>query len=151
MVGYLSGGVDSAYVLATASKIAGRPLPSFTIQVPLPALDEAADARESSRHIGGAATVIEAEAGVLAENYAELIRAAEYPVLDTSSAALLALSRNVHAQGYKVVLTGEGADEAFAGYVWFKIREAARKLDIGDSFRPSTGLSRIARKWRHAT
>jgi len=146
VVGYLSGGVDSAYVLATASKIAGRPLPSFTIQVPVPALDEAANARESSRHIGGAATVIEADAGVLAENYAELIRAAEYPVLDTSSAALLALSRNVHAQGYKVVLTGEGADEAFAGYVWFKIREAARKLDIGDSFRPSTGVSRIARK-----
>ena len=146
VVGYLSGGVDSAYVLATASKIAGRPLPSFTIKVPLPALDEAADARESSSHIGGAATVIEAEAGVLAENYAELTRAAEYPVLDTSSAALLALSRNVHAQGYKVVLSGEGADEAFAGYVWFKIREAARKLDIGDSFRPSTGLSRIARK-----
>ena len=133
-------------MLATASKIAGRPLPSFTIKVPLPALDEAADARESSSHIGGAATVIEAEAGVLAENYAELTRAAEYPVLDTSSAALLALSRNVHAQGYKVVLSGEGADEAFAGYVWFKIREAARKLDIGDSFRPSTGLSRIARK-----
>src|SRR5512132_3181645 len=73
VVGYLSGGVDSAYVLATASKIAGRPLPSFTIQVPVPALDEAANARESSSHIGGAATVIEAEAGVLAENYAELI------------------------------------------------------------------------------
>jgi len=146
VVGYLSGGVDSAYVLATASKIAGRPLPSFTIQVPVRALDEAANARESSSHIGGAATVIEADAGVLAENYAELIRAAEYPVLDTSCAALLAMSRNVHAQGYKAVLTGEGADEIFAGYVWFKIREAARKLDIGDSFRPSTGMSRIARK-----
>src|SRR5262249_60549298 len=65
VVGYLSGGVDSAYVLATASKIAGRPLPSFTIQVPVRALDEAANARESSSHIGGAATVIEAEAGRL--------------------------------------------------------------------------------------
>ena len=60
-------------------------------------------------------------------------------MLDTSCAALLALSREVHAQGYKAVLTGEGADEGFAGYVWFKIREAARTLDIGDSFRPSTG------------
>jgi asparagine synthase (glutamine-hydrolysing) len=53
----------------------------------------------------------------------------------------------VHAQGYKSVLTGEGADEGFAGYVWFKIREAARALDIGDAFRPSTGISRAARKW----
>ena len=49
-------------------------------------------------------------------------------------------------KGYKAVLTGEGADEAFAGYVWFKIREAARTLDIGDSFRPSTAISRVARK-----
>ena len=68
-------------------------------------------------------------------------------MLDTSCAALLALSRNVHAQG----LQGRSSParvptRAFAGYVWFKIREAARKLDIGDSFRPSTGLSRIARK-----
>ena len=145
VVGYLSGGVDLAYVLATASKIAGRPLPSFTIQVPVAELDEAAHARESSNHIGGAATVIEAEASVIADNYAGLIRAAECPVLDTSCAALLALSRNVHAQGYKAVLTGEGADEAFAGYVWFKIREAARNLDIG-GFHPSTAISRLARK-----
>jgi asparagine synthase (glutamine-hydrolysing) len=68
-------------------------------------------------------------------------------VLDTSCAALLALSRQVRAQGYKVVLTGEGADEGFAGYVWFKIREMARLLDRGDAFRPSTAISRIARKY----
>ncbi len=45
------------------------------------------------------------------------------------------------------MLTGEGADEALAGYFWFKIREAARSFDIGDAFRPSTAISRIARKW----
>ena len=59
----------------------------------------------------------------------------------------VALSRQVHAQGFKAVVTGEGADEAFAGYVWFKIREAARSLDIGDAFRPSTAIGRVARKW----
>ena len=68
-------------------------------------------------------------------------------MIDRACAALLALSREVRAQGYKVVLTGEGADEGFAGYVWFKIRETARRLDIGDAFRPSTAISRAARKW----
>ncbi|MCK5711952.1 MAG: asparagine synthase (glutamine-hydrolyzing), partial [Hyphomicrobiaceae bacterium] len=34
VVGYLSGGVDSAYVLANASKVRGSPVPSFTIQIP---------------------------------------------------------------------------------------------------------------------
>jgi asparagine synthase (glutamine-hydrolysing) len=147
VVGYLSGGVDSAYVLAMAARMSGRPLPSFTVKVPDPALDEAANAGEASRHIGCAATVVEAGPAFIADRYAELIRAAESPVLDTSCAALLALSQEVHGHGYKAVLTGEGADEGFAGYVWFKIREIARTLDVGDTFRPSTAIGRVARKW----
>ena len=43
-------------------------------------------------------------------------------MLDTSCAALLRLAQSVHQQGYKVVLTGEGADEALAGYVWYKAK-----------------------------
>jgi asparagine synthase (glutamine-hydrolysing) len=148
VVGYLSGGVDSAYVLATAARVGGHALPSFTVRVPDPNLDETDDALEAVRAIDGTrATVVEAGASLIADNYAALITAAESPVLDTSCAALLALSREVRAQGYKVVLTGEGADEDFAGYVWFKIREMARSLDIGDAFRPSSVISRVARKW----
>ncbi len=147
VAGYLSGGVDSAYVLATAARVAGHPLPSFTVRVPGD-LDEVANALEASRAIGDRLpTVVEADANLITRTYAALTAAAESPVLDTSCAALLALSREVHAQGYKVVLTGEGADEAFAGYVWFKIREAARVFDVGDAFRPSTLISRVARKW----
>ena len=55
--------------------------------------------------------------------FPELIRAAEGPVLDTSCAALLRLAQAVHQQGYKVALTGEGADEALAGYVWYKTQK----------------------------
>ena len=147
VVGYLSGGVDSAYVLATAARVAGRALPSFTIRIPDPTLDEGKEAAEAARTIGGRPTVIEAGPDLIGDTYASLITAAESPVLDTSSAALLALSHEVRAQGYKVVLTGEGGDEGFAGYPWFKIRELARALDVGDRFRPSTAMSRVARKW----
>jgi hypothetical protein len=35
------------------------------------------------------------------------------------------------------------------GYVWFKLREIARTPDIGDTFRPSTDICRVARKGRH--
>jgi asparagine synthase (glutamine-hydrolysing) len=148
VVGYLSGGVDSAYVMATAARVSGQALPSFTVRVPDPALDEVDSAMKAQRAIGeGRSTVVEAGPSLISDTYAALITAAESPVLDTSCAALLALSREVRAQGYKVVLTGEGADEAFAGYVWFKIREMARTLDVGDAFRPSTVISRAARKW----
>lgn len=146
VAGYLSGGVDSAYVLATAARVSGRSLPSFTLRIP--GLDEVDNALEASRAIGDRRpTVVEAGASRIMDSYAALTEAAEAPVLDTSCAALLALSHAVRAEGYKVVLTGEGADEAFAGYVWFKIRELARSFDVGDAFRPSTLLSRVARKW----
>jgi asparagine synthase (glutamine-hydrolysing) len=147
VVGYLSGGVDSAYVLATVAEMRGTPIPSFTIKVPEPGLDEAAHANVTATHVGGKATVVEAGPGLITDTYPELIKAAEAPVLDTSCAALLALSREVNAQGFKAVLTGEGADEGLAGYVWFKMREIARGLDLGDSFRLSTGISRLARRW----
>ncbi len=146
VVGYLSGGVDSAYVLATAAKVRGSPVPSFTIRVPERGLDEAAEARVTSSHIGGQATVVEAGPDLITGTYPALIKAAESPVLDTSCAALLALSGEVHRQGFKAVVSGEGADEGLAGYVWFKMREIARSLDIGDSLRPSTVISRVARK-----
>jgi asparagine synthase (glutamine-hydrolysing) len=49
-----------------------------------------------------------------------VIRATERPILRTAPAPLLRLSALAHDSGYKVVLTGEGADEVFAGYDIFK-------------------------------
>jgi asparagine synthase (glutamine-hydrolysing) len=146
VVGYLSGGVDSAFVMATAARVAGRPLPSFTLRIPTEDLDEVDEAMEAAEAIGAHPTVVHACSNLIMDSYEALTRAAECPVLDTSCAALLALSREVRSQGYKVVLTGEGADEGFAGYIWFKMREMARLLDYGDAFTPTTVLSRAIRK-----
>ena len=145
VVGYLSGGVDSAYVLATAAKIRGEAPPSFTIRVPSGKLDETSNAMVAARHIGTRATIVDCDAKVIASAYTKLIAAADSPVTDTSCAALLSLASEVHNQGYKVALTGEGADEAFAGYVWFKTNAFARGNDYG-SFKPSRAGSRIIRK-----
>ena len=46
------------------------------------------------------------------------------------------LAREVHAQGYKVALTGEGADEWLAGYSWFKIY---RLLNVREAAAGRTG------------
>ena len=70
--------------------------------------------------LGSPLTTVTMDRSGLAQTFPELIRAAEGPVLDTSCAALLRLAQAVHQQGYKVALTGEGADEALAGYVWYK-------------------------------
>ena len=50
-------------------------------------------------------------------------------MIDTSCVGLLQLARSVHQHGYKVALTGEGADEWLAGYSWFKIRKLVGWMD----------------------
>jgi asparagine synthase (glutamine-hydrolysing) len=75
-------------------------------------------------------TTVTLNSADIAASYPELVLAAEGPVMDTSCAALMKLAAAVHGQGYKVALTGEGADEALAGYVWFKT-QATREAVVG--------------------
>ncbi len=65
-------------------------------------------------------------------------------MLDTSCAALLRLAQSVHAQGYKVALTGEGADEALAGYVWYKTPENPRRHRPHARARPAAARAQAA-------
>jgi asparagine synthase (glutamine-hydrolysing) len=130
VVSYLSGGVDSSTVVAMASHVRGEPIPSFTIQIKAPNLDETSEAGIVARHIGTKPIIVPVGAEEVLGTYPELIRAAETPVVDTSCAALLLLAREVHARGYKVALTGEGADEWLAGYPWHKIHRVMSYLDV---------------------
>lgn len=131
VVSYLSGGVDSAYTLAVASSLRGEGAPSFTVQVANAKLDETAKAALMARHVGSRMTVVRADDKLISGRYPDLIKAADCPVVDTSCAALWALAREVHDQGYKVALTGEGADEAFAGYAWFKLHGLRNRNIVG--------------------
>jgi asparagine synthase (glutamine-hydrolysing) len=142
VVSYLSGGVDSSLVVAMACKVRGRPIPTFTIQVQDPALDEAAEAGMVARHTGSDPVIVGFGAAETLRTYPALIRAAEGPVIDTSCAALLMLAGEVHGRGYKVALTGEGADEWLAGYPWYKIQKLWNFLDAV----PGVPLSRLARQ-----
>jgi asparagine synthase (glutamine-hydrolysing) len=130
VVSYLSGGVDSSVVVALASKVRGSAIPSFTIRIKAPHLDETSEATVVARHIGTEPIVVDCGAEEVLNTYPELIRAAEGPVVDTSCAALLMLAREVHRRGYKVALTGEGADEWLAGYPWHKANRVLSWLDV---------------------
>jgi len=65
----------------------------------------------------------------VADAFPELIRAAESPVLDTSAACMIRLAQAVSDRGFRVSLSGEGADEALAGYSWFKADQTGRWLN----------------------
>ena len=146
VVSYISGGLDSTVVLGLSSRHRGEAVPSFTIGLDNAGPDERTAATEAAQVLGSKLTTIVMDHSRLAEAFPELVTAAEGPVLDTSCAALMKLAAAVHEQGFKVALTGEGADEALAGYIWYKgqkVRDAIGRR-IGD------GLPRLARMLLHA-
>lgn len=130
VVSYLSGGVDSSTVVALASKVRGSPIPTFTIQVADPQLDETRQASIVSKHIRSDPVVVRFGADEMLNVYPRLVEAAEAPVIDTSCGALLLLAQEVHTRGYKVALTGEGADEWMPGYPWYKLHKLLSCLDV---------------------
>jgi asparagine synthase (glutamine-hydrolysing) len=124
VVSYISGGLDSTVVLGLSSRERGKAVPSFTIDLQNAGPNERAHANESAAALGSPLTTVTMGRPEIVAAVPELIVASEGPFLDTSCACLLKLARAVHDQGYKVALTGEGADEALAGYVWFKTQMA---------------------------
>jgi asparagine synthase (glutamine-hydrolysing) len=134
VVSYLSGGVDSSLVVALACaqrrKEGKEAIPTFTVSVQEPGFNEETEAALVARHVAAKdRIVVDYGRDEVLNTYPALIRAAEAPVIDTSCAALLMLARKVHEHGYKVALTGEGADEWLAGYPWYKVHKLLGYLD----------------------
>ncbi|MDG3006907.1 asparagine synthase (glutamine-hydrolyzing) [Paludisphaera mucosa] len=128
VVSYISGGLDSTVVLGLSSRQRGYAVPSFTIGLNKAGPDERSQAVESAEALGSKLTMVTMDRADIINAYPELIRAAEGPVMDSSAACLMRLAKAVHDQGYKVALTGEGADEALAGYPWFKSQQVRNVL-----------------------
>jgi asparagine synthase (glutamine-hydrolysing) len=122
---YISGGLDSTVLLGICRQQREVPISSFTVGLDRAGPDERTHAAEAAAMLGSPLFTTTIDRAGLAAAYPELVRATECPVLDTSCAALLRLAQSVHERGYKVVLTGEGADEALAGYFWYKAQSWA--------------------------
>ncbi|MDX2039234.1 MAG: asparagine synthase (glutamine-hydrolyzing) [Isosphaeraceae bacterium] len=142
VVSYISGGLDSTVVLGLTTRRRGQAVPSFSIGLDKAGPDERTQAAESAAILGSPLTMVTMNKRAIVDAVPELVEAAEGPILDTSCACLMKLARAVHDKGFKVALTGEGADEALAGYVWFKtqqIRDGLERRGMG-------GLMRAVRK-----
>jgi asparagine synthase (glutamine-hydrolysing) len=118
---YLSGGLDSCSVLGAAAKQVSAPVHGFTLSFPDDLdYDESAIAREMAEHSNSIYHEIPVRWHDLSDNFAEALWQAETPFINTHGVAKFLLSKGVRDAGFKAVLTGEGADEIFAGYVHFR-------------------------------
>ena len=123
---YLSGGLDSSAVTALAQRHTRHPVHAFGIGFTDAAFDETAQQDLVASQLGTQLTRIVMDGAAIAELMPRVVYLSEKPTLRTAPAPLLKLSETVRASGYKVVLTGEGADEMFAGYDVFKLDKVRR-------------------------
>ncbi len=114
---YLSGGIDSCCILGLATGAMQSPVKAFTISFDDDAYDEASIAREMAESMDADQEVIHLKAEDLyGENFVKTVWHAERSFYNTLGVAKYLMSQRVHECGYKTVITGEGADELFAGY-----------------------------------
>ena len=116
----LSGGLDSSAVLGVASAAATKPPTAFTVGFEHADYDESGPARRMAQAAGADHRVRTLASADLADHFAAAVRHAETLQYNAHGVARFLLARSVRTAGYKVVLAGEGADEAFFGYEFLR-------------------------------
>jgi asparagine synthase (glutamine-hydrolysing) len=117
---YLSGGLDSSLVAAMARGFVPDRLRTFSVRFDTAEYDETEFQLEMVDALGTDHSAILCRPSDIGAIFPEVVRHAERPILRTAPAPLQLLSSLVREEGFKVVLTGEGADEVFGGYDIFK-------------------------------
>jgi asparagine synthase (glutamine-hydrolysing) len=117
---YLSGGLDSSAVALLATRFASADLDTFSITFDSAEFDERRFQEEAARHLGTRHHALCCSPGDIAGAFPDVVWHAETPLLRTASSPMFLLSHAVRERGYKVVLSGEGADEVLGGYDIFK-------------------------------
>lgn len=110
---FLSGGIDSA--LVTSLAVAANPeIECLTVRMPHPDYDESIQASETAKHLGVNQHIIECDA-TPADDLVDLIARLGLPFGDSSLLPAYWVCRAAR-DTCKVALSGDGADELFAGY-----------------------------------
>jgi asparagine synthase (glutamine-hydrolysing) len=117
---YLSGGLDSTTITALVKRHFNNQLRTFSVSFTDGRFDEAPFQQRAVEALHTEHQSIRCTEHHIGECFPEVIWHAEVPTLRTAPAPLFRLSRLVRENNFKVVLTGEGSDELFAGYDIFK-------------------------------
>lgn len=143
---FLSGGVDSSVIVASCAGLTNGPLQTFSIGFHEESFSELPYARMvaeqfGTRHIE---EIVTPDAVALLD---DLTYHYDEPFADSSAIPTFLVSR-LAAQSVKVVLSGDGGDEAFGGYARYAhdLKEAALRRWLPGWFRRAI-LGPVARRW----
>jgi len=148
---FLSGGLDSSSIAASAAVAAGRRLSSFSVGFDYErGVNELPKARAVANALGLDHHELRISGGALEEVIAALVRAHDEPFADAANIPLYLLAAQLRGR-IKVVLQGDGGDEMFGGYRRYSILRAARLWRLWphalepwfDTFRFGSRLARL--------
>ena len=111
----LSGGVDSSIVVGTMSQMTNVPVKTFAVGFDVPGYNELPYARLVAQHFGTEHHELVVTCSDLSDYWPLLTWHRDEPVSEPSDLGVYLISR-LARQHVKVVLSGEGGDELFAGY-----------------------------------
>jgi asparagine synthase (glutamine-hydrolysing) len=117
---FLSGGIDSSIVVAMMSKISSRPIKTFTIGFREKDYDESSYAEQVANFLNTEHTCKILEVSDLLSLLPDFLQNFDEPFFDSSAFPSMAVSQ-LAREKVKVCLTGDGGDELFGGYHYYKI------------------------------
>lgn len=117
---YLSGGLDSSLITALVYGYTNSRLETFSIAFDDAEYDESAFQYQVAAHLGTRHHSLRCSYDDIGKAFPDVVWHAERTLLRTAPAPMYLLSAHVHESGFKVILTGEGADELLGGYDIFK-------------------------------
>ena len=113
---FLSGGIDSATVLAMMARLNERPVLAFTAGFDVPgAADERAQAAALAQSVGARHVTVAVTEAMVWRDLPRIVGAMDDPAADYAIIPTWFLAERAR-QEVKVVLSGEGGDELFGGY-----------------------------------
>jgi asparagine synthase (glutamine-hydrolysing) len=119
---YLSGGLDSSLIAGIVKSLyPDERHHSFSIGFAQDEIDERIHQQRMVRHVRSHHHGVLFDWFDISSRFRDMIWHAETPLKETYDTCSLALSELVRQTGFKVVLTGEGSDELFAGYYGYRL------------------------------
>jgi len=142
----ISGGIDSSVVAVLAQDASHHPLSTFSVEFEDAQYDESPQQREMAALLGSRHHPLKIRHRDIVDHFPAAAWHAEIPAFRSAFVPMYLLARRTREAGIKVVLSGEGADEAFLGYDLFKetvLRQQWQQLD------PAQRRAQLARLYPH--
>ena len=143
---FLSGGVDSSAVVALMSNMGGRKVSTYSVGFNgMTSYDEREAAETVARRYSTDHHEVTVSSAEIAATLPEIIDIFDEPMADATCIPIHFISRLARSKGTPVVLTGDGADELFAGY-----RSWQRYIRMYPHYHRYLQLPRVVRKMAYA-